>query len=154
MIKNRLLSSNEWAISTFSIAICCTEDLSFDLYTRNKEAKQVWLQNTMSCVCSCVKYLFFLFGPQPRWRLVAITQWWGWCPVGTTSTEFPSSTDYWNTTSSPRPERTAWIISALWNETTHTHTHTHTQTHTYKPTDSHVNAHDRTAIRSSVNKPV
>lgn len=74
----------------------------------------------MLCMCSSVKYLFFSLALQPRWRLVVITRWWGWCPVGTISIVFPSSTDYWNNASSPRPERTLSITSALWNEITQT----------------------------------
>lgn len=73
--------------------------------------------------CS-LKNLFFSFTRQPRWRLVVITLWWGWCPAGTISTVFPFSTDYWNTASSPRPERTVWITSALWNELLRIHIHT------------------------------
>ncbi len=56
--------------------------------------------------------------------------------MGTMSTVFPSSTDYWKTTSFPRAEKTVWIISALWNEILHTHKHTHSDTyiHTYTHT--------------------
>lgn len=61
--------------------------------------------------------LYLVVTLQPRWRLVVITQWWGWCPVGTISTVFPSSTDYWIRMSYPRPGRTAWRISAEWNDT-------------------------------------
>lgn len=82
----------------------------------------------MLCMCSSVKRLLFSLAPQPRWRLVVITRWWGWCPVGTISTAFPFSTDYWNSTSSPRPRRTVWITSALWNEITRANTRLWTRT--------------------------
>lgn len=75
---------------------------------------------------------------QPRWRLAAITRWWGWCPVETISTASPFSTDYWNTMTSCRPERTVWITSALWNEISHTYTlsQTHTLIHLCKYTSA------------------